>query len=109
MTGFGEARYQSDHLNVSIELRALNNRYLKVSLRATDPYHLLEPEFEKAIRRVIRRGTVQVHLRLERQYQPQDYRINAVALRSYIEQLENACAGLPVAKARQLMLLTLVL
>ena len=46
MTGFGEARYQSDHLNVSIELRALNNRYLKVSLRAADPYHLLEPEFE---------------------------------------------------------------
>ena len=47
MTGYGEARYQSDQLSLSIELRALNNRYLKVSLRAADPYHLLEAEFEK--------------------------------------------------------------
>jgi uncharacterized protein (TIGR00255 family) len=87
MTGYGEARHQSDRVNVAIELRALNNRYLKVSLRATDPYHLLEPEFEKVIRRCVRRGTLQVHLRLERQTSPQDFRINPTALRSYVEQL----------------------
>lgn len=87
MTGYGEGRHQSDGFNVSIELRALNNRYLKVSLRATDPYHLLEPEFEKVIRRTVRRGTLQVHLRLERQTSAQDFRINATALRSYVEQL----------------------
>jgi uncharacterized protein (TIGR00255 family) len=90
MTGYGEARLQSDALNLSIELRALNNRYLKVTLRAADPYHLLEPEFERAIRRVIRRGTVQVHCRVEKQAAPQDFRINAVALRSYVEQLRAA-------------------
>jgi len=90
MTGYGEARYQSDNLNVSLELRALNNRYLKVSLRAGDPYHLLEPEFEKVIRRVVRRGTLQVHLRVERQAAPQDFKINVIALRSYIEQVKAA-------------------
>jgi uncharacterized protein (TIGR00255 family) len=87
MTGYGDARHQSDSLNVSIELRALNNRYLKVSLRATDPYHLLEPEFEKVIRRTVRRGTLQVHLRLERQVAAQDFRINLTALRSYLDQV----------------------
>jgi uncharacterized protein (TIGR00255 family) len=96
MTGFGEARHQGDALNVSVELRALNNRYLKVSLRAADPYHLLEPEFEKVIRRTVRRGTLQVHLRLERQAFAQDFRINPVALRSYLGQVRDACeqAGL---------------
>src|SRR5262249_11985382 len=59
----------------------------KVSLRAAEPYNLLEPEFEKVIRRTIRRGTLQVHLRCQRQYQPQDFRINATALRSYVAQL----------------------
>ena len=49
MTGYGEAHYQSDAITLAIELRALNNRYLKVSVRAADPYHLLEPEFEKVI------------------------------------------------------------
>ena len=57
MTGYGEARHQSDRLNVAIELRALNNRYLKVTVRAPEPYNLLEPEFEKVIRRTVRRGT----------------------------------------------------
>src|SRR5438132_9406937 len=94
MTGFGEARYQSDSLQLSIELRALNNRYLKVSLRAVDPYHLLEPEFEKVIRRFVRRGTLQVHLRCERHAAPQDFRINTVALQSYLTQLRGVAEGL---------------
>jgi uncharacterized protein (TIGR00255 family) len=87
MTGYGEASYQSDALSLTIELRALNNRYLKVSLRAAEPFNLLEPEFEKVVRRTIRRGTVQVHLRCQRQSSPQDFQINATALRSYISQL----------------------
>jgi uncharacterized protein (TIGR00255 family) len=87
MTGYGEARHLSDSLQVSVELRALNNRYLKVSLRAPEPYHLLEPEFEKVIRRVVRRGTLQVHLRCERASAPQDFRIDPTALRSYLSQV----------------------
>jgi len=94
MTGYGEARHQSDALTLSIELRALNNRYLKVSVRASDPYHLLEPEFEKVIRRVVRRGTLQVHFRCERQAAPTDFRINPVALRSYLEQIESVWTDL---------------
>ncbi len=89
MTGYGEARFHSDHLALSIELRALNNRYLKVSLRAPDPYHLLEAEFEKVIRRRVKRGTLQVHLRVDRQSTPQDFRINPVALASYIRQIRD--------------------
>lgn len=94
MTGYGEARHQSELLNLSIELRALNNRYLKVSVRAADPYHLLEAEFEKVIRRTVRRGTLQVHLRCEKTSTPQDFRINAVALQSYAAQIEKAVAPL---------------
>jgi uncharacterized protein (TIGR00255 family) len=87
MTGFGEARYQSDMLTVSVELRALNNRYLKVSVRAPEPYNLLEPEFERVIRRSVRRGTIQVHVHCERQHAASDFRINGTALKSYLDQL----------------------
>ncbi len=87
MTGYGEARHEGEPLSLSIELRALNNRYLKVSLRAPDPYHLLEAEFEKVIRRSVKRGTLQVQLRCERQAAPQDFRIDSVALSSYVQQL----------------------
>ncbi len=99
MTGYGEARFQSDALTLAVELRALNNRYLKISLRASEPYNLLEPEFEKVIRRTVRRGTVQVSLRCERQFAPQDYRINATAVHSYLGQLREISTGLGLGEA----------
>src|SRR5580658_8723765 len=97
MTGYGEANFEGDGLSVAVELRAVNNRYLKVSLRAAEPYNLLEPEFEKVIRKVVRRGTVQIHLRCRRSFAPQDFQINAVALRGYLSQLRAIAeeVGLP--------------
>lgn len=87
MTGYGEARFQGESLSLAVELRALNNRYLKVSLRAPDPYHLLEAEVEKVIRRTVRRGTIQVHLRVDKASAAHDYRINTVALDSYVQMI----------------------
>jgi uncharacterized protein (TIGR00255 family) len=97
MTGYGEAHFQSDRITVAVELRALNNRYLKVTLRAAEPHNLLEPEFEKVIRRTIRRGTIQVHLRIDRQFAAQDYKINMAALRSYVDQLRGLGGELGLA------------
>jgi uncharacterized protein (TIGR00255 family) len=89
MTGYGDARFQSDDLSLVIELRSLNNRYLKVSVRGPEPFNLLESEFEKVIRRTVRRGTIQVQLRCERRYDPRDYRINPTAFRSYLTQMRS--------------------
>src|SRR5260370_14128822 len=88
MTGYGEAEFQSESMTLAIELRAINNRYLKVSVRAPEPYYLLEPEFEKVIRKVVKRGTIQVHVRCQRQYTSQDFQINATALQSYHAQVK---------------------
>ncbi len=97
MTGYGEASYQDDNLHLAIEVRSVNNRYLKVSLRAGEPYNLLEAEFEKVIRRIVRRGTIQVHLRCQRRLSPQDFQINGVALQSYIRQLRELGGALGLA------------
>ncbi len=104
MTGYGEASYQSEVLSLAVELRALNNRYLKVSLRAPEPYNLLESEFEKVVRRTVKRGTLQIHLRVQRQYAAQDFQVNAVALRSYVTQLRSACGDLDLADQGQVLL-----
>ncbi len=104
MTGYGDASHQGDDLQVAIELRSVNNRYLKVVLRAPEPYNLLEAEFEKVVRRTVRRGALQVHLRCQRKYSPQDFQINAVALRSYIEQVQRVCDQLSLAQGGQALL-----
>lgn len=93
MTGFGEARRVDDALSVRAEVRAVNNRHLKLVARISEPYGILEPEIERLVRQHVRRGTVQVTLRVERPRRPEDYRLNLVALSSYRDQLRSLDAG----------------
>jgi uncharacterized protein (TIGR00255 family) len=101
MTGFGEARHQSDALGVGVEVRAVNNRYLKVTVRGTDPYPMLEPELEKVVRRHVRRGTLLVHVRVDRQARAADLTLNAAALTSYLRQVQKACETVNLPPACQ--------
>lgn len=104
MTGYGEASYCSDSLQLAVELRAVNNRYLKVTLRALEPYNLLEGEVEKVVRRSVKRGTIQVHLRCSRRLAAQDYQINPVALKSYVDQVRRVAGELGSPGAEQALL-----
>jgi uncharacterized protein (TIGR00255 family) len=87
MTGYGEARLHDDRWQVGVELRTVNNRHLKLSARISEPYGALESDLERLVRETIRRGTVQLVLRVERPRRPDDYRVNTVALVSYRDQL----------------------
>jgi uncharacterized protein (TIGR00255 family) len=88
MTGFGEARRQTGGMSVAVEVRTINSRHFKLSYRASEGYGALEPEVEAVTREAIRRGTVQVNLRVERSAAVDDYRINVDVLENYRKQLE---------------------
>jgi uncharacterized protein (TIGR00255 family) len=88
MTGFGDARLQDDRWSVEVEVRTVNNRHLKLNAKLSEPYGSLEPEVERLVRESIRRGTVQLILRVERPRRAEDYRLNPVALASYRDQLQ---------------------
>jgi uncharacterized protein (TIGR00255 family) len=87
MTGYGESRIQDDSWSVGVEVRTVNNRHLKLNAKISDPYSALEPDFERLVRETIRRGTVQLSIRIERPKRLEDYRLNRVALASYRQQL----------------------
>ncbi|MBV8267822.1 MAG: YicC family protein [Planctomycetaceae bacterium] len=89
MTGFGEARLQDERWSVEVEVRTVNNRHLKMSARISDPYGSLEPDLERLVRETIRRGTVQMTLRVERPRRAGDYRLNLEVLASYRDQLRH--------------------
>lgn len=88
MTGYGESRHQDDRQSVSVEVRTVNNRHLKVIVRATEPYNTLEADLERLVRESLRRGTVQLQIRVDRPRRSEDYRINEVALTSYRQSLQ---------------------
>ncbi len=93
MTGFGEARHTDDRMSVQVELRAVNNRHLKLNAKISEPYSVLEADFERLIRETLRRGTVQMSLRVDRPRRAEDYRLNPVALASYRDQIEALSKG----------------
>jgi len=64
MTGFGNAAQQSEQAYVSVELKAVNNRYLKLSMRLPDMVVRFESDIEKLIRDAIARGSVQLSFRV---------------------------------------------
>ncbi|MFO0814603.1 MAG: YicC/YloC family endoribonuclease [Gemmatales bacterium] len=93
MTGYGDARWQGPGLTISVELRSVNNRFLKILTKLPEHYQKLEPEIERALREKLKRGTVQVQILAQREPRPDDYRINIVALDAFRQQLENYAAS----------------
>lgn len=97
MTGFGEAQTQTEVPTVAVEVRAVNNRHLKVTVRGTDPYPMFEAELEKVVRRHVHRGTVTIHVRVTRAARGVDFTLNSGVLAGYLRQIRAACdsAGTP--------------
>ncbi len=89
MTGFGEAHCQRNGLAVVVEVRTINSRFFKLSVRAGEGYAALEPQIEAVVRKSIRRGTIQVNLRVDRAKSPEDYKINTEVLDRYRRQLDS--------------------
>ncbi len=97
MTGFGEARSIGPGFSVAVEVRAVNNRHLKLSVRGTDPYPLMESELEKTVRKSVRRGSVLIHLRVDRGAKASELRLNTGVLAGYLTQIRSACQEAGVA------------
>lgn len=90
MTGFGSACGQVEGVEFTVELRSVNNRYLKVSHRLPEGLHVLESPIEAKVRDRIHRGTVSVAVRMKVPDDQAVYRVNRSALNSYLDQLHEA-------------------
>lgn len=99
MTGYGEARRQENLLAVSVELRTVNNRYFKFSMRSSDGYATLEPQIEGTVREQIKRGTFTLSLRVDRLESADAYSLNSNVLDAYRRQLDELQAQWGLTRA----------
>ena len=102
MTGFGASSIRSGDLTVSTEIKTVNNRYMKISLRVSDGYGFLEPRIESLVREKISRGTVNILVRITKEYKAGDTKINDTLLRTYFEQVQAVGASLGIQSALSL-------
>ncbi len=90
MTGHGEFSQQCGALLCVAEVRSVNNRHLKVVLRADESLLAMEAEVEKVARDTVRRGTLMISLKSRRQDGSNGPVIDAQILRNYIQQIRSA-------------------
>lgn len=93
MTGFGNASFDSDGVHVSSEIKSVNNRYLKLSVRMPDSVARFEAEIEKLIRSRVARGSIQLSIRVRFQGGQSEYKIDQDLLMSYQRQLSEIAAA----------------
>jgi uncharacterized protein (TIGR00255 family) len=87
MTGHGAAQHQADGISVAVDVRTVNSRFFKLSTRSNEAPGGLESRVDETIRSVIRRGSVQVDLRIERESEVKA-QLNESVLASYCQQLQ---------------------
>ena len=64
MTGFGRASRADTDLSVEVEVRSVNSRHLALKTRLPGEWARLEPKLEKAVKKVMERGAVDVFVRV---------------------------------------------
>ena len=99
MTGFGHSSLQTSLAHVSAELKSVNNRYLKLSLRLPDSLARFEADIERVIRSRIARGAVQGTIRVRFLSGQTDHQLDLPVLHSYQQQLGTvvSAAEIPLA------------
>ncbi len=89
MTGYGEATSSVGGSHYFVEIRSLNNKYFKSTIRLPEAVQGLEAEIETLLRGRISRGTITLNARCTDSSAAAAHEINTGALQKYIEQLRS--------------------
>ncbi len=87
MTGYGEVAGEFDGVSYAVEIKAVNNRYLKTIIKLPEGAAFLEDEIDKELRRCLSRGTINYVLRLKAVSANALFEIDETTLRSLAMKL----------------------
>jgi uncharacterized protein (TIGR00255 family) len=88
MTGFGDANGEHSGTHYAVEIRSLNNRFFKSTIKLPEHVSGLEPELETMLREKLGRGSITFILKMRTESAEAAYHINSAALLAYLQQLQ---------------------
>jgi uncharacterized protein (TIGR00255 family) len=94
MTGYGEAQGEVNGVSYAVEVKAVNNRYLKPIIKLPELVAFLEEDIEKLLRKNLSRGTVNYVLRLKDISANALFDIDEAALQAIVERLSRIGSSL---------------
>ena len=87
MTGYGEAHVPGDGFELTIEVKSVNNRFLKVASKLSEEITHLQNEVEEEVRRLVDRGSIFVIIIFRPTRFTDFYEIDEAVLRKYLTSL----------------------
>ncbi len=87
MTGFGYAEIQDGKVHLTADLKSYNNRYLDLIVNIPPPLNPLEPAIREKIQGRLKRGRVELYLRMRELEEDLTILIDGEAARGYAEKL----------------------
>lgn len=62
MTGYGQNSYSYEDMNIDVEIKSLNNKYIDISVNINNNFRFLEMEIRNIIKEKLKRGSVYVNI-----------------------------------------------
>jgi len=99
MTGYGEAAGDLDGVSYVVEIKAVNNRYLKTIIKLPEGSSFLEENIDRELRKGLSRGTINYVLRLKGISANALFEIDEPALQSIVARLSKVGSSVGVEGA----------
>ena len=98
MTGYGSATGQVAGLKVTIEMRALNSKFLELNLRAPSLFRDKESELRLELSKMTERGKLDVLITIDNNELARRSTINKEVFKSYYEELKSLSTDLNMSE-----------
>lgn len=99
MTGYGRGEYRQDKIELTVEVKTVNNRYLDVSVRAPRIFSAREENIRALVREKLTRGHADVYVSLsDRREKSRTLSVDECAAGAYAEAAERLKALFPDIK-----------
>jgi len=89
MTGYGSAEVAADGVSYALEIRSVNHRYLKLTIKLPDYLQYLETDVDKQLRGKLARGSAVFALRTRTDPAADQKAINVDVLQQYVTLLSS--------------------
>jgi len=89
MTGYGSAEVAADGVSYALEIRSVNHRYLKLTIKLPDYLQFLETDLDKRLRSKLARGSAVFALRTRTDPAADQKAINVDVLQQYVTLLSS--------------------
>jgi uncharacterized protein (TIGR00255 family) len=101
MTGFGAGAASSDAVEINVEMKSVNNRFLDVVVRTPSLYSRFENEISKSVRAKLARGRVDISVTRKDLSQPEvELSLNKDLLGKYLECSEAIAKDLKISAGK---------